>query len=170
MKNKHKYLIGAGLLGGGILLYYLTKKKPPVSDKAVLTGIVTGAGLPVSGVSVTFGTYSTLSDDLGGYEVTDITIGEYTITFSKEGYENKEFFMNLVKGTNTLNAALVSSKAILTGTVTKAGTSTSIQGASVVCQNKTVVTDANGSFTMTELEPGNYSIIISATGYQTAQF
>lgn len=64
----------------------LTPIPPPVAN---LYGKVTDAetGYAIEGVKVTIDSLVTYTDSLGRYAFEGLTIGGYTITFEKEGYE-----------------------------------------------------------------------------------
>lgn len=60
---------------------------PPAT--AEITGVVTDAstGLPLSGVTVTIGSTSVVTDSYGVYDILGIPPGNYTVTFTKTGYQ-----------------------------------------------------------------------------------
>ena len=144
-----------------------------------VSGMVTDAatGLPISGVAVTVsgdGTGSAITSADGAYQLSGINPGTLTITASKTGY-------TALTGTGTLFAGgtLVYSPALFTvpaaasdlkGSITDNQTNQVVSNAIVTAtlssgSTATVTTDANGAFTLHSLEPGTYTIAVTAAGY-----
>ena len=72
--------------GDNVLNVQLIPIPPPVAN---LYGVVTDAqtGYPLSGVKVTIDGLTTYTDASGNYGFTELSPGNYTITFEIDGYE-----------------------------------------------------------------------------------
>lgn len=143
---------------------------PPATG--TISGNVTDAGtlLPISGATVTDGTRSAVTDVSGNYTIANVPIGSYTVTASASGYENStQLNVSVVADTaTTVNFAL---NPILYGTidgyVTDLTTSDPIVGASVTDGTRSAVTDTTGYYIISGVPEGDYTVSVSATGYQS---
>ncbi|MDD5510612.1 MAG: carboxypeptidase-like regulatory domain-containing protein [Dehalococcoidales bacterium] len=89
MDNTEKVVVG--ILGLGLAIGAIAVASRP-AKAAPGTGTLSGAvgdesGDPVSGVNVTLGEMTTLTDPDGFFYFSDITTGSYPMSFIKEGYE-----------------------------------------------------------------------------------
>ncbi|MBU2219387.1 S8 family serine peptidase, partial [Patescibacteria group bacterium] len=143
---------------------------PPATG--TISGNVTDVStlLPVTGATVTDGTRSAVTDVSGNYTIANVPIGSYTVTASASGYENStQLNVSVVADTaTTVNFAL---NPILYGTidgyVTDLTTSDPIVGASVTDGTRSAVTDTTGYYIISGVPEGDYTVSVSATGYQS---
>jgi subtilisin family serine protease/uncharacterized membrane protein len=137
-----------------------------------ITGSVTDAkGSPIVGVAVTDGTRTALTDALGSYSIGNVTPGNYQVTASKSGYQSSSLTVSVVSGTTAV-ANFSLSQIILpgsiTGSVTDAKDGSPIGGAQVSDGIRTVLTDAAGKYTISNVPPGTYQVVASKEGYETS--
>ncbi len=90
------------------------------AQPSVLAGHVTANGNPVEGVKVSVladGTlkYQTKSDSNGNYKITDIIPGDYTVSFSKDGYETSDFENVKLSPFNTTKLDVAMNQELLPG-------------------------------------------------------
>lgn len=130
--------------------------------KAIVSGEVKdefGALLEMVAVETRYGTAYTGSD--GKYSI-EMTVGDTWMKFSKSGYVTEPKNITVSEnGDNKYNAAL-DWKYGLVGTVTS--DEGPVEGASFTAGHKTWYTDSSGTF-RAKIDPGDYEIRISATGY-----
>lgn len=135
-------------------------------------GVVTAAatGAPLSGVTVTDGIRSTITDNAGSYTINNIPAGTYTVTASRSGYTAASKSVTVIAGTTvSANFALTtapSSTGSISGKVMDDVTKTPIAGARVSTGSRTVFTDAGGNYAFTNLAPGTYRVEAEAAGYR----
>ncbi|MEI8084088.1 MAG: S8 family serine peptidase, partial [Actinomycetes bacterium] len=123
-----------------------------------LSGTVTSGGSPLAGVAVSVpgtATVTTLAD--GTYSVAGISPGTYSATYSKSKYATQTVSVVISSATTTTqNVALVPLPGALAGIVTSGGSP--LAGASVsVPGTSTVVTAANGTYSVAGISPGTYT-------------
>jgi hypothetical protein len=75
----------------------------------VNVSVVDDGGTPVSGASLTMGSYSGTTDNSGKYTFSDVTSGTYTIDAVKEGYDDSSSDISVDEG-ETKNVNLVMAK------------------------------------------------------------
>ena len=115
---------------------------------------------------------STLTDSNGNYLITGIQRGSYVIKANAAGYQIGVQGVNvLANQTVTADFSLISNPGAISGIVTDAVTSGPIPGASVQILQGTVVlnsglTDSNGTYLISGLAPGSYTISASMNMYQ----
>ncbi|MCF0238292.1 MAG: carboxypeptidase regulatory-like domain-containing protein [Sphaerochaetaceae bacterium] len=129
---------------------------------------------PIVGAQVTIGTYTALTDENGKYERTDLALGSYTITVSKDGYNSKSLTEQVsVESSKTTDAGtvkLVSVYGSLTGTVSLNDNS-SKEGISVTATSAdskniyTAITNVEGKYTINNMLPSTYTLVLSKTGF-----
>lgn len=75
---------------------------------ATLYGAVTDSqtGNPIAGITVTVDTKTQTTDSGGAYQFSGLTVGSYTITFEKSGYNTETETLTLVAGQNELNVQM----------------------------------------------------------------
>lgn len=146
----------------------------------IISGIVTDADttLPISGASVTVysGTNivgSAFTDSNGFYEVADLNPGGYVVNASASGYQAQgKGAIVLAGNTSTVDFALVPIPGEISGTVTDAVTTNPIPGATIqvfrgVIPIASALTDSSGNYTIGNLAPDSYTVLASASGYQS---
>jgi protocatechuate 3,4-dioxygenase beta subunit len=120
-----------------------TAKQFRIDALGSLSGSVTSSGAPLAGVSVKLGSLpTTLTGAGGGYDITGVAPGTYSVVFSKSGYETQTVTgVEIVSGANTTqNAALVPLTFTLGSTAGVGGTITGTQ---------TVLWGEDATFTIT---------------------
>lgn len=137
---------------------------------AALEGRVTSEGVGLGGVQVDANgkPATTLAD--GSYSYSELSPGNYTITATKEGYEEKAENRDLEGGKTTVcNFELISAIHSVRGTVVDTGTGRGIPEASISIEKgsvkKTGATDANGDYLISNLSNGEYTISVVKKGY-----
>lgn len=147
-----------------------------------ITGRVTqtdGTGIPDVTIRVaagpTFG-QSVQSDAEGDYAIPDLPEGTYTLTFTRSGFTSRTIRdIEVIAGRETqldVDLAVSSTSGVLTGTVTDE-TGAGVAAVTVrVLQNNTVVatttTGSQGTYRISGLAAGTYSVQFSKTGFTTA--
>jgi hypothetical protein len=143
--------------------------------KGSITGIVTDSstGLPISSatVSVTDAaniTHTALTDGSGRYIIADIAPGAFTGTVTKDGFAPYNFYGSIVSGQTTLNIQMTPAST-LTGRVTNASSGTPIEDVTVNFnsgdQTLTTKTGQDGSYTLSNISPGNFILTCNKSGY-----
>jgi uncharacterized surface anchored protein len=154
-----------------------------VANLGTIQGRVTDAqtGTPIAGVGVVIVTQgsgvivaSTRTDSNGNYRVTGIAPGNYNVVFSAANFTSQTVSVNLTAGeTEIVNAVLLPNPATIQGQVIDAQTGAGIEGAIVTVTDSAgniiarVETDSNGRFTVSNLHPGQYTLVASVLGYIT---
>ncbi len=121
--------------------------------------------------------YSSTTDQNGNYTITKVVPGDYILYASKAGYETKiikdltvETSTTKTINTQTLSVAIRS----ITGSVElelkddHAGalvTATNLADSDVIY---TAITNSSGDYTLAGMQPGEYMIVITNTGYRSA--
>lgn len=137
-------------------------------------GTVTVDGAPRSGVTVTVRRGGTVVDMVvtdadGDYEVLELDPGTYTVSISTipgaacPGDQTTV----VIEDDDTrvdFDCTTTPTTGTVTGTVTANGSP--VSGATVALDGQTTTTDANGSFTFTDVDPGTYSVTVTAAGLQ----
>ncbi len=146
------------------------------TDLGTVTGIVTDElGMPIADVSVSISgvTETTTSGSDGKYVFNNVSIAAHSIKFSKDGYQTTSATVTTGKfnadKVATINMALVSAPAKITGTVVDARNNNSpLAGVRVsVSDNDTAVTDVEGKYEIKNLPVAGYTVTFSKTDYST---
>jgi len=144
----------------------------PEPTTGTISGTVTdmSTGNPIAGASVSTqpATTTVTTDAQGNYAISDVEQGYYTVTASASGYFDESANITVTAGqTTTCNLELQPTTGTISGTVTDAGTAMPLAGASVSTQpaTTTVITDAQGDYTISDVTPGFYTVTASASGY-----
>ena len=175
-KNVMRGFLGlmlAVLLGTSCLLAACAESETPSGEETAFTieGVVSSDLGPLSGVAVTLGEESKTTGTAGSYSF-EVAEGEYTLTFAKDGYVTQTKTVNTddaVSGTVTLNvsmAAVQKEYVVISGKVTDAD-GAALKGAVISgsALESSVTTDADGAYTLPQLEKGSYSFTVSMNGY-----
>lgn len=153
-----------------------------VSTQAVLRGVVTDAltRMPLAGVSVRVldPAVQALTDAQGAYSVTHPQLGgSRTVELSRSGYaQHRQTISVGSAAVNTFNVPLqpqsaAAGPARLDVSVVVRGTGAALEGASVVLTGtnlRTLTTDVAGQAQVTNLNPGDTQIVVSAEGFESA--
>lgn len=142
------------------------------TNTGTLSGSVTDAssGESLAGASVTAGTFITTSDSSGNYSLKGIEEGTYILAVSAAGYFNFSTSVSVTSGdTTTVNASLskIPVNGNITGKVSDSSGGNAIIGATVSDGTRTSLTDATGSFTLSNIPEGTCNVTAAATGYQS---
>jgi hypothetical protein len=138
-------------------------------------GIIAGtvkdtSGNPIEGVSVTCGNYANITHANGSYRLSNILAGDYTVTASKNGYQTSSQQGIIVVAGQTTNLnftlTLLPTTGHIIGTVTDA-TGNPIEGVLVTAGSSSASTNATGDYSI-ELPAGNYTVTVSASGYESS--
>jgi len=120
--------------------------------------------------------YTAKTDDYGNYAIYNVPEGVYQVRFEKAGYtsiKSESFTIKAENDTDNPVVELPTSKisvnvGSLSGSVKLAGV-TDFTGIIVKIENdkfsKTDSTSSDGSFKMTDIKPGTYTVTFSCTGY-----
>lgn len=164
----------AVLLGASCLLAACGDNETPPGTETAFTieGVVSSDMGPLSGVAVTLGEESKTTGTAGSYSF-EVAEGEYTLTFAKDGYVTQTKTVNTddaVSGKVTLNVSMAAVQAeyvVISGTVTDAEGGAALEGAVISgsALESSVTTDADGAYTLPQLEKGSYSFTVSMNGY-----
>jgi hypothetical protein len=149
-----------------------------VPNPGSITGTVTDSvtGVPISGASVTCtGTLTctpTATGSDGTYTLSNLTEGTYQVTFAANEYGSQSPNVNVGPGgTATESPVLVPNSGSISGTVSDSVSGNPIPGASVSCTGTPactgMTTGSDGSYLLSPLNEGNYSVTVSATGYKS---
>ena len=120
--------------------------------------------------------YDASTDKQGNYVMSKVSPGEYTLTVSKAGFVSKTISDIIVESSTekTLDAvALAIGVRSVTGSIT-AELKTDYSGFLVTATNLSddtkvysAITNSAGAYTLAGMVPGEYSIVISHSGYRT---
>ncbi|WP_251548481.1 carboxypeptidase-like regulatory domain-containing protein [Pumilibacter intestinalis] len=145
-----------------------------VTEKYTIEGVVASELGPISGVTVKLGSETKTTGSAGSYSF-EVSAGEYTLTFTKTGYTDVQKSVktaDAVNGTVKLNVSMTVQEKeyfVISGTVS--GEEGAIANATVSgsALSETVTADANGAFTLPQLEKkGSYTFTFAASGYVSA--
>lgn len=164
----------AVLLGASCLLAACGDNETPPGTETAFTieGVVSSDMGPLSGVAVTLGEESKTTGTAGSYSF-EVAEGEYTLTFVKDGYVTQTKTVNTddaVSGKVTLNVSMAAAQkeyVVISGKVTDAESGAALEGAVISgsALESSVTTDADGAYTLPQLEKGSYSFTVSMNGY-----
>ncbi|PWW08622.1 carboxypeptidase family protein [Paenibacillus cellulosilyticus] len=119
------------------------------------------------------GTPQTLSFAEGGYGLTGIAPGSYTVQFSLAQFQTLQFPVTIEAGQSvTLNVMLVPEPATVSGTVTSAQNGAIVPGAtlrvldSVGVMISETMTDTNGRYTFPSIPAEQVRLVAGADGFQ----
>jgi hypothetical protein len=155
-------------IGSGRINAYAAVTDSPAGGGTIGGSVVDSAtSIPIKGASITDGVRITSSDASGNYFIQGVPPGSYTVTASATGYASVAWTTGVKAGTNSLvNFSLAKSiTGTISGTVKDATTGALITGASVSDGMRNATTDANGSYTISNVPPGKYTVTASAAGY-----
>ncbi len=128
-----------------------------------ISGVITCTGVDVSGITVSDGTRSTLTDNNGQYVISDVPNGTYSITPAKSGFiftpiskaavVNNADVMNVDFSANKLSSI----SGIISGSV-------DVSGITVSDGTRSALTDAGGAYSILDVPNGSYTITPSKSG------
>jgi len=125
------------------------------------------------------------NEDNGTYILDNLSLGTYTISFTKSGFNDASMSATLATDNQTVNAnvtllANTCSAGTVSGKITNAVTSANIDNASInarsglnVTSGSTTVTTTtatNGTYTLSSMSAGGYTVEVNKSGYITSFF
>ncbi|MEK1833433.1 carboxypeptidase regulatory-like domain-containing protein [Priestia megaterium] len=152
-----------------------------VAAAAAITGKVTSGqtGLPLSGVTVELRNQSnvlistTTTNTEGNYSFTQLAAGTYNLNFAASNFITAPHTTTITAGqTQVLNVILQPQPGNVTGTVLSQD-GTPVIGATIRLINQfnsvitTATTNAQGQYTISSVTPGQYTLTISASNFQS---
>jgi len=142
----------------------------PLVATGSLTGVVRSGATLVGGalVSLSPGNLKEMTNMVGTFSFSDLPAGDYAITVTADGYEPWSGSKTIVSGTNLQDVELT--PLVETGSLTGAVRSgaTLISGALVALSpgGYEATTSIAGTFNFADLPVGDYSITVTADGYE----
>ncbi|HOH28835.1 MAG TPA: carboxypeptidase-like regulatory domain-containing protein, partial [Candidatus Hydrogenedentes bacterium] len=142
----------------------------PLVATGSLTGVVRSGATLVGGalVSLSPGNLKEMTNMVGTFSFSDLPAGDYAITVTADGYEPWSGSKTIVSSTNLQDVELT--PLVETGSLTGAVRSgaTLISGALVALSpgGYEATTSIAGTFNFTDLPVGDYSITVTADGYE----
>ncbi len=117
---------------------------------------------------------SLVTDSNGTFSFETVPIGMINVTASKEGYISRSIKIGEPTPDNitTLDLYLerelvIEKKGSVHGTITDSETGEFISGVTVILGELSMISDGNGEFNISELEPGLYNISVSKEGFSS---
>ncbi|MRR11556.1 PEGA domain-containing protein, partial [bacterium] len=151
----------------------VTPKWPSVTQApngTVMGTVRTSAGIAIPGATVAVtGGGSATTNASGAYSIS-LPAGTYTLTASASGYTAQAKTVTVVSAQAApLDFSLSAAPTVgaVSGTVTDATTSAAVSDATVTIGTRTAATASNGTYLVTDLATGNYTITIAKAGYTT---
>jgi large repetitive protein len=139
----------------------------PISGGNVTVQISTGTGIVIA---------TTVTGADGSYTVPGLAPGNYTVVASAMNFQSSARGVTIVSNdASIVNFFLAPNPGSLEGLVTNAQTGTPISGANIQVRVldisgaliATVLSDSNGQYLVTGLAPGIYTVVASASNFQT---
>lgn len=162
-----------------VFLLCLFVSSQQVQSASTIQGTVTDAitSLPIAGALVeairgNSVRYSDTTEADGSYILSNVQPSNYTLVFSASGYQTRAVGVKPKNNQVTIvNIALTPNGGTISGMVTDALSSLPINGASIyVFQTGTFIasqtTNVFGTYTISDLAPGTYTILVIASGFQ----
>ena len=151
---------------------------PSLTNKyGSVCGTVTDTkGNAIENALVKIGDYTAFTDASGHFIKIGLALASYTVTISKEGYTTQILAQTIsVESSETTDIGIVNLASVygsITGTVS-VNDSGSVEGITVTASlggtNAAIVkTDAHGKYTISNLQPGRYTLKAEADGYALA--
>jgi inhibitor of cysteine peptidase len=133
-----------------------------------ISGSVLVGGVGLAGVQISAGSGSAVTTSGGGFSISGLSAGSYTVTASRSGYTLSPASRTVAVGpsatgvnfTATLNTYAISGTIRLNGE--------GLSGVSVTDGTRSVTTGASGQYTLSGVTSGVYTVAPSAAGYTFA--
>jgi hypothetical protein len=138
----------------------------PAAGACVISGSITSGGAGLSGVSVSDGASSAITDGSGNYSITNVSNGAYTLTPSLAGYNFSPASLEVTaSGTNITgqNFTATISTFSVSGMVTYSGNP--LAGVNVGDGTSSATTDNFGYYTIANVPNGTYTLTPALAGY-----
>jgi len=146
--------------------FTLTQQAQPATY--TITGTVksnSSTGATIAGAAVSFAGQTATTAGNGTFSITGVTAGTYTLAISATGYTPYTSSITL-NANQTIVAALTPASYTLTGTVHSGSpTGPGLAGATVAVAGKTATTAGDGTFSISGISGGTYTMVVSKTGY-----
>ncbi len=128
--------------------------------------MATGSGTGLSGVMISDGTRTTTTDASGNYTLSGVPAGSYTLTPSKSGYSFSPASLSVTVSGNLSAQNFTASPLTysLSGRVAT-GSGTGLSGVTISDGARNGVTDATGTYTISNVPAGTYTLTPSRSGY-----
>ena len=149
----------------------------PGTIAGTVTDSITHLAISSATITVTQGATTiatSTTDGSGNYSIGGIYPGTYSVQASKTNYTTQTQSSVVVasNATTTASFALVPQTGSLSGTVTNAVTSATLNGATITLLSgatviQTTTTAGGGLYSMTGITPGSYTVRATLTSYQT---
>lgn len=123
-----------------------------------------GAALP--GVTVTAGGKTTTTDGTGGFMITGLLAGTYTVTPTRAQYVFAPAHTDVTLGPDDANSVNFTGTLLtyaLHGKVTEGGTG--LAGVTLSCNGQTAISGADGTYVLTGLPNGQYTVTVALPNY-----
>jgi DNA-binding beta-propeller fold protein YncE len=150
------------------LVFYLSAAPRYSMSGSLRQGSATGPVL--AGATVAIAGKSVTTSSAGTFSITGILAGSYTLTISKTGYLTKTMTGYLVNSNKSGLVFYLTAvpKFSISGTVRRwSATGPVLPGATVAIAGKTAITSSSGSFSITGIPAGSYTLTISKAGCVT---
>lgn len=151
----------------------------PSTDGGVVQGRVIdqGSGQPLGAVAITLSgpdSRSVATDAQGAFSISNISAGNYRITYARTGYSGAIASGNVVMGqlldAGTVALTQLGTAGIVRGQVTAGANGAPMRGVTVTSHGAApiaAITDALGRYELAGVAPGTASLSASLAGYQT---
>ena len=145
-------------------------------SQIIVTGNITGSvtdakdASPMVGATVSDGTRTATTDATGTYSIANVPPGTYQVTASKSGYQSSSLTLSVLAGATAIANLSLSQIIVpgsITGSVTDAKDGSPIAGAAVSDGTRTVLTDATGKYTISDIPAGSYQVVAGKEGYRS---
>lgn len=156
-----------------------TAPTPPAAASVVFAGRVLdrASGQPIAGAQVEFPRNSrrAVADSTGAFAVAELTEGQHDLVVFAPGYQPVAVVVALREGMPSVDVPLAAATLDSAGTTEFAGMVVDAESGEPIRQarvefvgpGRPVVTDAEGVFRLTRVEPGPQMLRVRATGYPT---
>ena len=120
-------------------------------------------------VKISPGNNSVMTGDDGSFHFDNLDPREYTLSFSKTGYNSHEEKVTVKSGVSSTVQITLVSKSSIVGAVKDSKTQGMLSGVTVKISpgNNSVMTGDDGSFHFDNLDPQEYTLSFSKTGYNS---
>ena len=131
-----------------------------------ISGTVESDGSPLEGAIVTANGLSTETASNGSYTIVDVPPGDYTVTADHEDHEADSQPVSVGPGDDVtgVDFDLEPLPGSISGTVL--GDGEPLEGATVTANGHSTQTEADGSYTISDLAPDTYTVTASHEGYE----
>jgi hypothetical protein len=163
-----------------------------VKKVGLLSGIIlNGNSSPIQNANINIANKSTTSLTNGSYSIGSIIYGTYNLLISKIGYISYSQQITINQNNNLKNITLKrveeptpiqavkvpcselgcqpesTQTGILEGKIKDKFTNQSLLGANISIDNKTAISNTNGSYYLSDISYGEHTLIVSLSGYET---